>query len=660
MSELDGTLRAVRNAADAGTSAVAVCAIAGPPGVGKTALAVHWAHRVRAQFPDGELYVDMQGYGPGIAITPEYALDHFLRALDISPDNIPADLEGRASLFRSILDARRILVIIDNVASSQQVRRLLPATRQCFAVVTSRSTLPGVVVREGAVRVILDVLSPEESVRLLSELIGRERIEAEPDAARDIAGLCGYLPLALRITAERAASRPRLSLHEIAEEVAAEQNRLDALATDEDELSDVRAVFSWSYSALSPELRRTYRLLSLHAGSEMGTEAVAALTGSDVRTTRRRLRALVDVHLLQEVSAYRFYLHDLLRAYATERTAAEETLHERTLALRRMLSWYLHAAEAGRKVLLPYSPTIPMVPAAEIELPEGLSGGPVAMRWFVAERGNIMAALNTAMDHGQYDIAWKLAVVTTGFFELNSNWSEGKESHRIGLAAALALGDAFGEACNRVMLGDAERRLGRLGDAAESYRKAADLGRELAVGWLEGFALRGLGLVMESRGQHPGAHELFLAALRVFREAGVRRGEGMALLSLGRSARALGEPGDAVGFGRQAIAIFEEIGDRWTVAWGRLALADGLRESGDQRDSLPQLREAARVFREFGDERSEAMALAPLGELLERSGDITGAREAWTRALTLYRSVNDERATDLAGRLATLEDGPLP
>jgi hypothetical protein len=315
--------------------------------------------------------------------------------------------------------------------------------------------------------VTLDVLSPEDAIELLAEIIGDERVAADNEAAQRISALCSYLPLALRVVAERAASRPHLALRDLVGELISERNRLDALASDEDELTDVRAVFSWSYRALPPEQQRVFRLLGLHAGTEIDVAAAAALVDAPVSAIRQPMRELASVHLLQEIAADRYRLHDLLRAYSVERCQREEAQRERTLATRRMLTWYLLTADTARKAILPYSHAIPLVPAMGLAVPD-FDDVRRAFDWYETERLNLLGAARQAMDLGQYDIAWKLPVVADGFFELRSYWAEWKQIHEEGLAAARLIGDQLGEASNVFCLGDANWRMG-------SYEEALDL-----------------------------------------------------------------------------------------------------------------------------------------------------------------------------------------
>ncbi|TKA11915.1 tetratricopeptide repeat protein [Actinacidiphila oryziradicis] len=646
---LDELLQASQ--ADGGEeNGVALSAVAGAPGVGKTALVVHWAHGVRERFPDGDLYMDMQGYGPHQAVTPLSALDAFLRALDTPADRIPETLEERSALFRSLLAGKRVLVLLDNASSSPQVRPLIPATPDSFTLVTSRSALPGLVAREGAMRMTLDVLTPGESVALLSRFVGRSRIDAEPAMALRVAELCGYLPLALRVVGERASNRHHLSLEGLVGELVDERVRLDALASLEDELSDTRAVFSWSYRALVPDLQQAFRRLGLQTGSDIGVDAAAALIGCDVTTAKRQLRALVDVHLLQEVFADRYRMHDLLRSYATEQAAAEDSQGERTQTVRRLLTWYLLVADLGRCAILPHSAAVPLVPARRVEIRSAFADSTEAMRWFATERVNLLAALRQATESGHLDIAWKLAITTSGFFELRSYWLDWEDSVRAGLAAAQALGDEFGEAVSNLILADVSWRNGQLEEAADQYRQASRIAHDIPVGWIEGFASRGLGLLREEQGDATGAQGCFQAALRVFRASEHRRGEGMSLLSMGKCARASGDLTQAIAHGEAAVEIFADIDDPWTLAWGALPLAAALADAGRHDDALNHLRPALEVFRGFDDRRSEAMALLSLGDVCRDSGRLTEAHAYWSLAADLYEALGDPRHEEIRGR----------
>jgi DNA-binding SARP family transcriptional activator len=303
-------------AARAGVPAVAIC---GPAGAGKTALAVHWAHQIADRFPDGQLFVDLQGYSPGSPVATAEALRRFLSALGTAPDRIPPDQEEASALFRSLVAGKRVMVLLDNAGSAGQVRPLLPGAAGCLAVITSRSRLPGLLARSGGTTVGVGPLAASEAVSLLRALLGDARVDAEPAAAAAIAARCAYLPLAVRIAAERAAHRPQMPLARLAAELAAEHDRLDALTAGEDPGTAVRSVLSWSYRGLPPAAARLFRLLGLHPGPDISVPAAAALAGTSTTDAARLLETLADIHLLEETAPGRYHLHDLLRAYAAER-----------------------------------------------------------------------------------------------------------------------------------------------------------------------------------------------------------------------------------------------------------------------------------------------------------------------------------------------------
>jgi tetratricopeptide (TPR) repeat protein len=646
---LDGT-----SGAGTGTAppTVVVTAIAGAPGVGKTALAVHWAHQVRDRFPDGDLYIDMQGYGTSSPLAEEQALDKFLRSLDIAPELIPIDIEERATLYRSVVSDKRLLILIDNVSSVRQVRRLLPGSRRCFVVITSRGSLSSLIAREGATRVTLDVLTPEDALRLLAEIIGDDRIDREPEVARHIAELCSYLPLALRVVAERAASRRYTSLAELAGELVSEQGRLDALAA-EDQLNNVRAVFSWSYRALSAEQQRVFRAIGLHAGAEFSTAALSALAGISLAVAGEQLQELAKVSLVQEVAPQRYKAHDLIRAYSAERAFREDQTRTRTLGVRRVLTWYLLSADAARHVILPNSQQLELTSSQGYYLP-GFPSVEAAMSWYELERLNIISALQQAIDLGQYDIAWRLPAVSDGFFELRAYWREWKEIHTEALAAAQTINDALGEASALRCLGDACWRFGEHEEALRHYESGARIASSVGDPWIEGFSTRGSGLIYEEQGDFDRAMPYFERARQIFEASQNRRGIGMSLLSLGKSHRGLGDLPRAAEYGESAVGIFREIGDRWSLAWGLLPLGQIYLDMGQFDLAGRQFEESVSIFHDFGDRRSEATGLRQLGNILYLQGDAIRARELLASALEILESLGDPLADEVNDQLAAI------
>ncbi|MBW4718837.1 ATP-binding protein [Saccharothrix obliqua] len=632
-------------ALDAQVGVVPVSTIAGPPGVGKSALAVHWGHRVRGRFPDGDLYLDMHGYGPGTRVSGDQALDHFLRALNVPPDRIPGHVEARASLYRSLLDGKRVLVVLDNVTSVSQVRPLLPASPNCLAVITSRSRLSGLVVREGAVRMTLEELSTEESLELLRHIAGADLVDSDPPAARQVVGWCAHLPLALRIVGERLASRPRLTLADLAAELSSEHARLDALGSDDDELSDVRTVFSWSYQQLQPDAARLFRLLGLHPGPDISEQAAAALADLPPARAHRLLDALTGAHLLSQPSDGRFRLHDLLRLYAVERAQHD---NDRDAAVDRLFTWYLTTADAARRAILPHSHAIRSLPAVRTVEFDSVDS---AMAWYEEERQNLLDCLELATRTGRHRFAWQLPVVADGFFELRSYWHDWYEVHRLGLAAARAAGDRYGEASNLLCLGDVNWRRGTYDEALTCYTAAVGISREIGDRWLQGFGLRGTGLVHEERRRFDVAIEHFRAASEVFTSAGIDRGVAMCLLSIGNCHRHSHRFTEAVEQCERAVAAFGDLGDPWSEAWGRYTLGLAYQNLGRLDDAHRSFSAALGMFQRYDDHRSVGMTLTDLGEVLQATGDTPGARRLWSTAVEIFEVLEDQRAHEVRQRL---------
>lgn len=305
--------------------AVVITAVDGAAGIGKTTLAVWWAHRVQHDFPHGTLYVNLRGYGPGDPATATDVLDGFLRALGVPPERMPIGAEAQAGLFRSLLAGRRVLVVLDNAHRADQVRPLLPGTPGCLVVVTSRDSLTGLVVMDGASRLTLDLLTEYEATHLVTGILGPDRADTEAAAVSELVRWCARLPLALRIAAGRAVAYPHTTVADVVTDLADEHARLDVLSLGGDERTAVRAVFDWSYHALSDRQARVFRRLGLHPGPEVSVHAASAVTDLDPPATRRVLEELAQVHLIEPVAQGRFRFHDLLRAYALDQTMREDS-----------------------------------------------------------------------------------------------------------------------------------------------------------------------------------------------------------------------------------------------------------------------------------------------------------------------------------------------
>lgn len=654
LSQLD-TLVPVEDDTTGHTSgAVVISAIGGSPGVGKTALALHWAHRMRSQYVDGDLYVNMRGHGPGPRLDASTALDSLLRTLEIPSERIPDDLDGRSALYRSHLDGKHMLVLIDDAVSPEQVRPLLPASPTCLVLVTSRSTLSGLVAREGAQRMSLDTLTTEESLSLLRTHLGEQRLSADPDMARALVAHCAHLPLALRILTERLLDRPEAPLADIAAELDAENERLDTLGTTDDELSDVRAVFDSSYTALPSEAARMFRVLGVHPGIELDAASCAAAAGMPVKQTRALLDQLAGTHLLQRLGRERYRLHDLLRMYAAERFHAEEPAEHQTEVIGQLARWYLASA---RNAVLAVMPNFRPVPD-----PEGQpSGEPLtfdtahaALAWFEQERPTLVSTLHTTREHELHDLAWRLPVAASPLFELHRHWEEWRRIHLAGLDSAEVLGDCQGQARNLIALAGVEWLTDTPDQALERYASALEAAREVNDGWTEGFALRQLGNLRWQRNRDSEAPTLIRHAIDAFRRAEDKRGEGMALLSLAAYEQNLGHHDTALEHCGTALTIFTDIADTWSAAWARCYRADALTSASQHRAAIAEYQTALPVFTDLADIDTEAITRIGLGRTHRALGETDQARNHLGTALDLLRSVDDPRAEEIEAELAQL------
>jgi DNA-binding SARP family transcriptional activator/tetratricopeptide (TPR) repeat protein len=659
---------------------IVISAIGGTAGVGKTALAVQWAHRVADRFPDGQLYVNLRGYDPDRPMTAAHALAGFLRTLGVPGQDVPPGQDERAARYRSLLAGRRVLIVLDNAGSVEQVRPLLPGSPSCAVVVTSRDALAGLIARHGGTRLELDLLPPAEAVGLLRELIGG-RVDDDPATAETIAGQCCRLPLALRVAAELAAARPDVPLADLAGELADQQRRLDLLDAGGDPRTAVRAVFSWSHQHLDPDAARAFGLLGLHPGPDFEAYAAAALTGTGLDQIRTVLGALARAHLIQPAGPDRHGMHDLLRAYARE-LAARDGEAERQAALTRLFDHYLRTAAAAMDGLLPVEgsqrrPSIPL-PAA----PGPLVTDSVAARaWLDAERAALVAAAIHAAEHGWPGHAIGLSMTLFRYLDSGGHYPEAIIIHGHALRAARRTGERAAEATALNALGLVDLHQSRFGRATGHFRHALACAREAGDRPREGRALGNLGIACFLEGSYGPAVDYYQQALALHRAAGERVSEAIVLNNLsivdrrqGRYrqatercqqaaalARAEGDQDDEahalvnlglvdLRLGRyplaselfvRALLIYCELGNRCGEAEAHTCLGDvGLR-LGRHHEALGHHRRALTMFREMGDRSSEAEALNGLGDVFLATGQPGEARAQHAAALDLAGQVGD-------------------
>ncbi|MGW3418754.1 AfsR/SARP family transcriptional regulator [Streptomyces phaeochromogenes] len=598
---------------------VVISAIGGAAGIGKTALAVHWAHQVRDRFPDGQLYVNLHGFDHDRQpLEPGAALELLLRSLGLAASEIPPHHETQSRMFRTLLAGRRMLVLLDNAASAEQVRPLLPGSPTCCVVVTSRNRLGDLVARDGAHALALDLLQPHEARALLGRTLGTDRVDDDNHAADELIRLCGSLPLALRVAAARLAGDPALRTADLVAEMT-EGNTLEALEPDSDANSPLRTAFSVSYRVLAPGAGRLFRLLGLFPGAEFTTEAAAALLDVPLPQARRLIGALVSAHLIEPATVGRYRFHDLLREYAHECALVEEAAPDREAALERLLIWYLHAtrttAGAGLFPELPGS----LCPGTRLGMPSGAAPRP----WLDAERANLLAVINHAAHHGPRPVAWYLTSALFSDFWIHLPRKTWQTTAQTALDAAETERDLFGQAAMHSSLAAARWDRGHVRQAMEHATRALDISREIgwATGEASGLGLRGM--TYWSLARLDSAHDDFTVGLRIFRETGHRYFEGFGVVGLGMACRDLGRLHEAADHLERAVGLETEVS--WWDAGSALQILGGVYwELGRLTDGLDLLGPEVASDKRAGYRDGHAMmldAIAKINVELGRHGE---------------------------------------
>jgi tetratricopeptide (TPR) repeat protein len=602
--------------------------------VGKTALAVQWAHQVAELFPDGQLYVNLRGYDPAEPVTAADALAGFLRGLGVPGTDIPADGDERAARYRSLLAGRRVLVLADNASSADQVRPLLPGAPGCVAVVTSRDALSGLVARDGAQRLDLDRLPIADAVEVLRALIG-SRVDDDPAAALALASACACLPIALRVAAELAAARPAVPLAGLAAQLADQQRRLDLLDAGGDPATAVRAVFSWSYRNLGPDTARAFRLTGLHPGPDLDAYAAAALTGTTIEQAGKLLGQLDRAHLIQPAVPGRHGMHDLLRGYARELAAAYDVEEERRAALTRLFDHYLHTAAAAMDTLFPAEQhRRPRIPAPATPAP-AVTGPAAARGWLDAHRATLVAVAAHTADHGWPGHATRLAATVFRYLDTGGHCPEAVTIHSHARHAASQTSDRAAEAAALNNLAVAEWRQGRYQQATSQLQEALALSRQNGDRTGEARALGNLGSIDCEQGSYQQAVGRHQQALAIYRYTADRFGETGALNNLSLVEERQGSYQQAVGHLQQALAMSDASGDRTVQAYALTNLGDLDLRQGSYQQAAGHLQQALALFRQAGNRVGEVVALNGLGEVSLAAGQPGGARTHHATALGL-------------------------
>jgi transcriptional regulator with XRE-family HTH domain/tetratricopeptide (TPR) repeat protein len=547
-----------------GDGAAAVLVIGGTAGVGKTSLAVQWAHQVAGQFPDGQLYVDLRGCGPAASpVSPAEALRGFLDALAKPAARRPAGQESPPEEYRRLLAGRRVLVVLDNARDAAQLRPLLPVGG-CAAVITSRSQLTGLAASDDAQSLTLDVLTSEEAGELLERRMGAERLAAEPAAADELTGLCARLPLGLAITAARGEAHPGVPLTELASGLRDVVAKLGAGETGAAATgaTSIRAVFSWSYRDLTPGTSRMFRLLALHPGPDIAAPAAGSLAGIGLRQASRQLRALTRAGLLTEPVPGRFALHDLLRGYAAELVRAIDTDGERSAAAHRVLDHYLHTAHTAAAFVQLHRVPITLRPPRPGSAPVQLTEEASAVAWFRAESQVLRAGIAQAVADGFDTHAWQLTCVLAPFAQRSGRWHQHEWSTvlAIALAAARRQGDIAGQAWVHSEFGLICTRLGRYDDALSHLSRALDMYRRLGNQAGQARAHLGLAMMFDRQDHHEEAVRHAERALDLHRSGGHRTDLALALDAAGSYCAKSGDHQRALAYRQQALDLHRERG----------------------------------------------------------------------------------------------------
>jgi tetratricopeptide (TPR) repeat protein len=640
----------LRGRVDAGGTVV-ISAVSGTAGVGKTALAVYWAHQVADRFPDGQLYVNLRGFDPsGSVMAPAEGVRRFLDALQVPPQRIPVDLDAQAALYRSQLAGKRILVVLDNARDTKQIRPLLPGAPTCLVLVTSRHQLTGLIAADGAHPIMLDLLTDEEARQLLARRLGADRVAAEPAAVGEIITRCAHLPLALALVAARVAVRPHGGLHLLAEELRDTQHRWQTL-TGDDPTTDVQAVFSWSYQTLTPAAARLFRLLGLHPGPDLAAPAAASLVGLPAEVARPVLAELTQASLLVEHVPGRYTFHDLLRTYASDLAHRIDTDQQRHSAAHRILDHYLHTAYTAAHLLYPAADPIILTAPQPGVTPEHPADHQQALDWFTTEHPVLLAAVDQAAATGFDTHSWQLAWTLAVFLGRQGHWHDWAATGRAAVTAAHRLADPRAQARALHNLAGAYIRLGRFDDAYTQLSHALNLDTQTGNQTGQAHTHYRLCYLWEQRGNYSQALDHACQSLNLHRATGHQNGQADALSTVGWLQSLLGDHQQALTACQQALTLQQQLGDRdgQAATWDSIGYAH--HHLGHHTQAITSYHHALDLVRELGDRYNEATILIHLGDTHHAAGNPQAARGAWQQALTIFEDLDHPDAEEVRGKI---------
>ncbi|WP_170191900.1 tetratricopeptide repeat protein [Saccharothrix syringae] len=640
------------------TGGAVVVALNGSAGVGKSTLAVWWAHRVQDRFPGGTLFVNLRGYGPSAPLAPQVVLTDFLTALGVAERRVPEGVEAQGALFRSLVTERRVLVVLDNAGSAEQVRPLLPGAAGSLALVTSRGALSELVVLEAVRRVAVDVFETADAVRLVEGVVGGPRTAAEPDAVGELAEVCALLPLAVRVAATRVASRPFLSVADVVEEIREEQRGLIGAGGSWRGLGAVRSVFDWSYARLDPVHARVFRLVGLHPVPEFGVHAVAALAALDSRSAIHVLEELAEQHLVEPVARRRYRMHDLLHDYAALRADLDETSGGREEAVTRLVGWYAGVAVAADRWLFPRAASVPM-PVEARDVSALVADREQAVGWLRRERAVLSAVQRMAAERDLYPVVVALGVASRHLWSgPRAWWPEGVEAVSRGVDAAVASGDVPAEMLLRDLKGHSHRGAGEFEAAEAEYRVVQGVAERSGNHDWHRWALSGLGSLRRVQGRPEEADGFYRASCEIAVRVGDEVAEAMVRGNLSEVAVARGRFDEALDYARRAWEWRSRNGDVLTIAYGRHQLAVAWQGLGGHDTAVELWERVVDVYATHEDRKPQlASVLEAMAGSLTATGRPDAAADRLRRAAGILSDLGDPRAGHLVRRADDLSAG---
>lgn len=656
-AELDAVLR---SAAEDPAVSAAIVTVDGTAGVGKTCFAVRWGHQAQHSFPDGTLFADLGGHGPGAPMAPSVALSSFVQALGLPDSRVPSGEDALIGTYRSLLAGRRVLVVLDNAADASQVRPLLPTSAGCLAVVTSRTMLTSLAVVDGAYRIGLGLFTQAEAEELVAAVVGPDRASAEPTAVAELVRLCARLPLALRVATARVAIRRHEPIGEHVADFGRAGRLLEVLGGTGDERIAVRTLFDWSYKKLDTRQAWLFRRLGLHPALEFGEHAAAALTGTDTTTAHRVLESLADLHLVEPVDRGRYRMHALLHVYAADRADRDDTTDERRAALMAVLDWYAAAATTADRLVFPAQPAVDVTLNA-VDVPAPCTDRDSAWDWLTREYTTLLEVLRHTADHGRHQTSVVLAAAMR-FLALTppALWQARLEADSHGIAAAKAMGDLASETIFYRRRASTHQMLGNWAESAADLEHSLALATEQNDSVLRGEALCGLGRNYKLQRRYEEALVCYRRALPLVR--GTRTGYVEAVVESNLSQLCLrqGLPDDAVRHAERELRLRRDAGDAVGEAYATHNLAAAWHEQGDHDTAARLGNRAIELFRAMaGVERYLAAALETTAEALV---GLDAREEAVTylhEAAAILVDTDDPRADVVRRRARELRQSPI-